>query len=73
MGFVHGSAVLPVAMPLLPYAHHRRASECHGPIPGRQLELPGFLAQNYRNWTAVVTFLGRLVYGIILGAFYQLG
>lgn len=72
MGALHGLLILALVMPLLPYAHPRMASEYHGPTPTRQLEPPGFLAHHYGRQTSVVTFLGHVVYGTILGAFYQL-
>ena len=72
MGVLHGSLVLTIGMPLLPYVHPRMASEYHGPTPTQQLEPPGFLARNYGNWTAALTFVGHILYGSIICAFYQL-
>ncbi|HEX7072076.1 MAG TPA: hypothetical protein VF190_14785 [Rhodothermales bacterium] len=73
MGGLHGILILSAVMPLLPYVHRRMASEYHGPTPTRQLEPPGFLAKNYGRQTSAVTFLSHVVYGAILGTFYQVG
>ena len=72
MGIFHGLTILAIVLPLLPFAHPRMASEYHGPTPTRQLEPPGFLALNYGRRTAAVTFFGHILYGAIIGAFYQL-
>jgi hypothetical protein len=48
------------------------ASEQRGPEPTRELEPPGFMALNYGRQTPLITILAHLVYGGILGAFYQL-
>jgi hypothetical protein len=72
IGLVHATTVLVTVMPLLPSIHPRMASEHHGPEPTRQLEPPGFLALNYGRGTAALTVLAHLVYGMILGTFYQL-
>ena len=47
-------------------------SEYFGPTPNRQLQPLGFLALNYGRRTPIVTFMSHVVYGAILGAFYQL-
>ena len=70
-GFVHASFVLLVALPLIPAFHPRMASEGWGPEPTRQLEPPGNLGLNYGFSTPLITLLAHLVYGAILGAFYQ--
>jgi hypothetical protein len=71
-GLVHGSAVLAVAMPILPGLHPRMASEHHGPEPTRALEPPGFLGLHYGRMTPLVTIATHLLYGAILGGFYEL-
>jgi hypothetical protein len=71
IGLVHGAFVVVVAMPLLPAFHPRMATEGWGPEPTRQLEPPGNLALNYGLSTPVVTLLAHLVYGAILGTFYN--
>lgn len=72
VGIVHGLFVLTVLMPVIPAMHPRMVSEYFGPTPNRQLQPPGFLALNYGRRTPIVTLLAHLVYGAILGAFYQL-
>ena len=72
IGLVHGLFVLTVGMPVVPAVHPRMVSEYFGPTPNRQLQPPGFLALNYRHRTPIVAIVSHLVYGAILGAFYQL-
>lgn len=72
IGLVHGLFVLVTVMPLLPGLHPRMASEQRGPTPTRQLEPPGFLGLNYGRRTPLSVLLAHLVYGAILGAFYEL-
>ena len=71
IGFVHALFVLAVAMPLLPGLHPRMVSEDYGPTPNRRLEPPGFLALNYGNGTPMVTIVAHLIYGAIIGGFYD--
>jgi hypothetical protein len=72
IGLVHAAFVLVVAMPMIPAMHPRMVSEYFGPEPNRQLQPPGVLALNYGRRTPVVTLVSHLVYGAILGAFYEL-
>lgn len=72
VGFVHGTFVTVVAMPLLPMFHPRMASEAWGPDPTQQLEPPGNFALNYGPSTPVLTLVAHVVYGGILGFFYSL-
>jgi hypothetical protein len=71
-GFLHGLFLLVCALPLLPFAHPRMASEYHGVTLRRQLEPPGFLGMNYGYGTPLATLLGQTVYGSTLGGFLQL-
>lgn len=71
IGGVHGLFVLVALMPMLPGLHPRMASEQHGPTPTRLLEPPGFMALHYGHRTPITLMLGHLLYGAILGAFYQ--
>jgi hypothetical protein len=71
-GFVHGVFLLVCALPLLPFAHPRMASEYHGADSTRQLEPPGFLAMNYGYQTPATMLLAQTVYGATLGGFLQL-
>jgi hypothetical protein len=68
IGAVHGAVLLVMLLPLLPYVHPRMASEYEGPIRGRRLQPPGFLALNYGYRTPLTTILAHAVYGLILGA-----
>lgn len=72
IGLVHGLFVLTVGMPIVPAMHPRMVSEYFGPTPNRQLQPPGFFALNYGRRTPIVAIASHLVYGAILGAFYQL-
>lgn len=72
LGLVHALAVLTVLLPALPGLHPRMASETRGPEPTRALEPPGFMALNYGRRTPLVAIVAHLVYGAILGAFYEL-
>lgn len=72
VGLVHAAFVLTAGMRLLPSFHPRMASEQQGPTVMRQLEPPGFLALNYGFSTPVSVVLAHVVYGAILGAFYEL-
>ena len=71
-GFVHGVFLLVCALPLLPFAHPRMASEYHGATSIRQLEPPGFLAMNYGYQTPLSVVVAHIAFGAILGAFYSL-
>jgi hypothetical protein len=72
VGVLHGLFLLVGALPLLPYAHPRMASEYDGPTALRQLEPPGFLGLNYGSRTPLTTLLGQAVYGAILGGLAQI-
>lgn len=71
IGLVHAAFVLTVGMRLLPGLHPRMASEAQGPTVTRQLEPPGFLALHYGTRTPLSVFFAHIVFGTILGAFYQ--
>lgn len=71
VGLVHAAFVLVAVMPVLPAFHPRMASAHHGPTEIRQLEPPGMLALHYGPNTPISVVLAHLVYGAILGAFYQ--
>jgi uncharacterized membrane protein YagU involved in acid resistance len=73
IGLVHALFVLTVGMRLLPGLHPRMAGEQQGPTVVRQLEPPGFLALNYGVQTPLVVVIAHVVFGMILGAFYDLG
>lgn len=71
IGLVHGAFVLTLGLEIVTYIHPRMASSFQGPTPTKQLEPPGFLALNYGKGTPLVTLLGHLVYGGVLGLFYS--
>jgi len=71
IGFVHGLFVLVSVLPLLPGIHPRMASDFTGPQPTTRLEPPGFLALNYGRSTPAVTLTAHVIYGAILGHFYD--
>ncbi|HET7546520.1 MAG TPA: hypothetical protein VFJ86_02065 [Usitatibacter sp.] len=68
IGSIHGLVLLVMMLPLLPYVHPRMASEYEGPIRGRRLQPPGFLALNYGYRTPLTTIVAHALYGLILGA-----
>jgi hypothetical protein len=71
LGFLHGIFLVVCALPLLPYAHPRMATEHDGPGHAYILEPPGFLGLNYGRRTPVTTLLAQTVYGLLLGAFAE--
>lgn len=73
VGFLHGLFLLAVMLPLMPHVHPRMASEYDGPTLKRRLEPPGFFGLNYGGRTPLLTLVGQVVYGIILGAFLPVG
>jgi hypothetical protein len=73
IGFVHGLFVLVTVLPLLPGVHPRMASDFTGPQPTSGLEPPGFMALNYGRRTPIVTLIAHVIYGAIIGHFYEVG
>ena len=71
-GAMQGLFVVVAVLPLLPGIHPRMVSDFRGPEPTRLLEPPGFLAANYGRLTPLVTIVAHVLYGLTLGAFYQL-
>jgi hypothetical protein len=67
----HAAFVLTAGMRIVPGLHPRMASESQGPTLMRQLEPPGFLALNYGARTPITVIVAHIVFGSILGAFYQ--
>lgn len=72
MGLVHGLFVLTVIVPLVPSLHPRMVSQFVGPTPNRRLQPPGFMGLNYGRRTPLVGLGAHVLYGVILGTFYQL-
>lgn len=72
LGLFHGLFLLVVGISFLPNIHPRMSGKHHGPTPTRQLEPPGLLALHYGAMTPLVTLIAHVVYGVILGAFYEL-
>lgn len=72
IGLGHALFVLAVGMPLLPGIHRHMVSEYYGPTPNRRLQPPGFMALNYGRQTPVVTVVAHLLYGAIIGGFYDI-
>jgi hypothetical protein len=71
IGFVHAAFVLTTGLQIVNYLHPRMARPYQGPTPTRQLQPPGFLILNYGKGTPIVTFIAHLVYGGVLGWFYN--
>lgn len=72
IGLVHAGFVLTAGMSFMPGMHPHMASEQRGPTPTRQLEPPGFLALNYGQQTPLTVIAAHLIYGGVIGMFYQL-
>ncbi len=72
VGTAHAFVMLLVAVPLMPGLHPRMASEQQGPTARNLLEPPGFLALHYGIRTPVAVVVSHIVFGSMLGAFYQL-
>ncbi|MCM2349418.1 MAG: hypothetical protein NDI69_05305 [Bacteriovoracaceae bacterium] len=71
IGFVHAFFVLTFGMNLVESIHPRMASEYRGPEPTRMLEPPGFMVLNYGKGTPLATLIVHMIYGGILGFFYE--
>ena len=71
-GFLQGMFVVVALLPLLPGIHPRMVSDSRGPEPTRLLEPPGFLTTNYGRLTPLVAVVAHTLYGLIIGALYQL-
>jgi hypothetical protein len=69
LGLLHGLFLLVCALPLLPHAHPRMASEHDGPSSGFRLEPPGFMGLNYGRGTPLTLLAAQTVYGATLGFF----
>ncbi len=72
LGFLQGTVVVLVVLPLLPGVHPRMVSDFRGPEPTRLLEPPGYLAMNYGRLTPLITLVAHTFYGTIIGALYLL-
>ena len=72
IGLAHAFFMLVAVMSVLPGVHPRMASEQHGPEAHRILEPPGFMALHYGVGTPLGVVLSHVVFGVILGSFYQL-
>lgn len=72
LGLFHGLFLLIVGIGLLPSIHPRMSGKHHGPTPTRLLEPPGLLALHYGAMTPLVTLVAHVVYGMILGGWYEL-
>ena len=70
IGAIHGTLVLVLLLPVLQDVHPRMARIDQGPDPTPLLQPPGFLALNYGIQTPLVTLVGHVVYGAIVGLFY---
>ena len=71
LGLLHGLFLLVAVLPLLPHLHPRMASAYDSPTAKRRLEPPGFLGLNYGRRTPLTTVFGQVLYGAILGVFYE--
>jgi uncharacterized membrane protein YagU involved in acid resistance len=72
IGILHALFVLVVIVAVLPGLHPRMASEQQGPEAHDMLEPPGFMALHYGVRTPLSIIISHVVFGVILGVFYQL-
>jgi hypothetical protein len=73
LGALHGVFVLMLLLPMMPGVHPRMARVTQGPTVVRQLEPPGLLGMSYGPRTPIVLMLAHMLFGAVLGGFYQLG
>lgn len=71
LGVIHALVIL-VLLPFMAGLHPRMASEDEGPVARPALQPPGFFALHYGRRTPVFGILAHVLYGVIIGAFYQL-
>jgi uncharacterized membrane protein YagU involved in acid resistance len=72
LGLLQSLFLLVVVLPTFPGIHPRMASESHGPSSTRYFEPPGFLGLNYGVRTPISILVSHVLFGIVLGSFYQL-
>ena len=72
IGVAHGVVALLTFTYVLPGLHPRMASEQRGPTVVRRLEPPGFFATHYGYPTPVWVMVSHVLFGVLLGAMYQL-
>jgi hypothetical protein len=70
LGIVHSLFVLMIA-PLLAAVHPRMATDQDGPGARAALQPPGFLILNYGPRTPIIAVAAHILYGGVLGAFYN--
>lgn len=71
LGAAHSTVILSL-MPFIAGLHPRMATEQDGPDARRALQPPGFFGLNYGRRTPLFGVFSHLVYGLIMGTFYQL-
>jgi len=73
LGLVHGVfAVTALVSTLLPLVHPRMATPLSATGSNALLEPPGFMMLNYGARTPLVTIVGHIAYGAIVGGFVSL-
>lgn len=70
-GVVHTFVVLTAGMHLLTAIHPHMADDRQGPTPTTWLQPPGLLGLNYGRRTPLVALVMHVLYGAILGGFYD--
>lgn len=71
VGAAHGVFALILILPVLQDVHPRMARMDQGPDPTPMLQPPGFLALNYGSRTPTIALIAHVIYGAIVGVFYQ--
>ncbi|MEJ2374100.1 MAG: hypothetical protein P8Y53_03745 [Pseudolabrys sp.] len=72
LGILHGALLLMVFLPVMTELHPRMATERSGLTEIKQIEPPGPIGLHYGIHTPLVTMIGQLVYGLVMGARYHL-
>lgn len=70
LSFLHGLFLLAVFLPILAAIHPRMATEYENITPVRRLEPPGPFGLHYGIQTPLVTVIGQMAYGLVMGIFY---
>jgi hypothetical protein len=71
LGILHGALLLLVFLPVMAELHPRMATERTGLTVIKQIEPPGPIGLHYGIHTPLVTMIGQIIYGLVLGAGYH--
>lgn len=71
LGTLHGGLLLLIFLPVMTELHPRMATERTGLTEIKQIEPPGPIGLHYGIHTPLVTMIGQIIYGLILGIGYR--